>query len=297
MRVLITGGQGQLGRAVQAALSGHEVSAPGHAELDITNAGQVQEAVRGSRPEVGIHVAAWTDTAGCEADPARALQVNGEGTRIVAEACARAGAAMLYVSTNEVYDGEKAEPYHEEDEPNPLNAYGRSKLEGERYVQTLLERHYVVRTSWLYGPGRVSFPEKIVQAARERGRLRLVTDEVASPTWTTDLASAIASVIQKPAWGVYHFTNHGHCSRLEWAAEILRLSGLEGVPVEPTTQQEFGAPYRKAAFSALANVRGARVGIELRPWQEALAEHLQSSRSDSGATVTQVKTSGRLGLG
>ena len=149
MRVLITGGQGQLGRAVQAALTGHEVSAPGHAELDVTDAGEVQESLSGFGPEVVIHVAAWTDTAGCEADPARALQVNGEGTRIAAEACARAGAAMLYVSTNEVFGGEKAEPYHEEDEPNPINAYGRSKLEGERYVQSLLERYYVVRTSWL----------------------------------------------------------------------------------------------------------------------------------------------------
>ena len=289
MRVLITGGQGQLGRAVQAALAGHEVSAGGHAELDITDAGKVQEAVRGFRPDVVIHVAAWTDTAGCEADPARALQVNGEGTRIVAEACARAGAAMLYVSTNEVFDGEKAEPYLEEDEPNPINAYGSSKLEGERYVQSLLERYYVVRTSWLYGPGRVSFPEKIVQAAREQGRLRLVTDEVASPTLTKDLAGAIARVIQKPTWGIYHFTNQGYCSRLEWAAEILRLSGVEGVPVEPTTQREFGIPYRKAAFSALANVRGARLSIELRRWQEALAEHLQVSRSDSGAAAPATK--------
>ncbi len=285
MRVFITGGQGQLGRALQAALADHKVSAPGHAELDVTDVGKVQEAVRGFGPEVVIHIAAWTDTAGCEADPARALQVNGEGTRIVAEACARAAAAMLYVSTNEVFDGEKAEPYHEEDEPNPINAYGRSKLEGERYVQSLLERYYVVRTSWLYGPGRVSFPEKIVQAAREQGRLRLVTDELASPTWTVDLAGAMAHVIQKPAWGVYHLSNSGYCSRMEWAAEILRLSGLEGVPVEPTTQREFGAPYRKAAFSTLANVHGARLGIELRPWQEALAEHLQTSRSDSGATA------------
>ena len=289
MRVLITGGQGQLGRALQTALAGDEVSASGHAEMDVTDARQVQDAVRGSRPDVVIHVAAWTDTAGCEADPSRALQVNGEGTRIVAEACARAGAAMLYVSTNEVFDGEKAEPYQEEDEPNPLNAYGRSKLEGERYVQSLLERYYVVRTSWLYGPGRVSFPEKIVQAAREQGRLRLVTDEVASPTLTMDLAGAIARVIQGPAWGVYHFTNHGHCSRLEWAVEILHLSGVEGVPVEPTTQREFGVPYRKAVFSALANVRGAGLGVELRPWQEALAEHLQVSRSDSGAAAPATK--------
>ena len=117
----------------------------------------------------------------------------------------------------------------------------------------------------------------------------MVTDEVASPTWTVDLAGVVVRLIQEPAWGVYHLSNSGHCSRLEWAAEILRLSGLEGIPVEPITQREFGAPYRKAAFSALANVRGARLGIELRPWKEALAEHLQTSRSDSGAAAPATK--------
>ncbi len=275
MRVLITGGQGQLGRALQFALAEHEVSAPGHAELDVTDPAQVRRVVEQFRPELVVHAAAWTDTAGCESEPERALLVNGEGTRIVAEACARAGAAMLYFSTNEVFDGETAEPYREEHEPNPINAYGRSKLEGERYVQSLLERYYVVRTSWLYGSGRVSFPEKIVQAARERGRLQLVTDEVASPTWTVDLAGAIARLVREPAWGVYHVTNDGHCSRLEWAKEILRVAGLDNVRVEATTQSEFGAPYRKAAFSALANVNAASLGVELRPWQEALEEHLR----------------------
>jgi len=275
MRVLITGGQGQLGRALQAALASHEVSAPDHAELDVTDAGKVREALRGFQPDVVIHAGAWTDTAGCEAEPDRALLVNGGGARCVAEACARAGAAMLYVSTNEVFDGETSEPYREKDEPNPINAYGRSKLEGERHVRSLLERYYVVRTSWLYGPGRVSFPEKIVQAARGKGRLRLVTDEVASPTWTVDLASAVARLIREPAWGVYHLTNSGHCSRLEWAKEILRVAGLDNVRVEATTQSEFGAPYRKAAFSALANVRAASLGVDLRPWQDALEEHLR----------------------
>ncbi len=128
-----------------------------------------------------------------------------------------------------------------------------------------------------------------MQEASKQGRLRLVTDEVASPTWTVDLAGAVVHLIQKPAWGVYHLSNSGYCSRLEWAAEILRLSGLERIPVEPTTQREFGAPYRKAAFSALANVRGVRLGVKLRPWQEALAEHLQTSRSDSGAAAPATK--------
>ncbi len=131
-----------------------------------------------------------------------------------------------------------------------------------------------------------------MQVAREQGRLRLVTDEAASPTWTVDLAGAVVRLIQEPAWGVYHLTNHGYCSRLEWAAEILRLSGLEGIPVEAITQREFGAPYRKAAFSALANVHGVRLGVGLRSWQEALAEHLRPSRrkSDAAAPATQVNS-------
>ena len=285
MRILITGGQGQLGRALQVALADHEVSAPGHAQLDVTVGEQARRAIGGFQPDLVVHAAAWTDTAGCEADPERALFVNGEGTRIIAEGCARAGAAMLYISTNEVFDGETAEPYREGDEANPINGYGRSKLEGERHVQSLLERYYVVRTSWLYGPGRVSFPEKIVRAAREQGRLRLVTDEVASPTWTVDLAGALARLIREPNWGVYHITNYGYCSRLEWAKEVLHLSRLDGIPVEPITQLDFGASYRKPAFSALAGVAVARLGIEMRPWQRALEEHLRRSESESDAAA------------
>lgn len=288
MRLLITGGRGQLGRALQAALGDHEVLAPGHAELDVTDAEQVRSAIDGFRPDLLIHAAAWTDTAGCEAEPDRALLVNGEGTRIVAAACAAVGAAMLYVSTNEVFDGEKAEPYREEDAPNPINVYGRSKLEGERHVQSLLERHHIVRTSWLYGPGRASFPEKIVKAARGQGRLRLVTDEVASPTWTVDLAAAIARLIGTSDWGVYHVTNEGYCSRIEWALEVLRLAGLAGAPMEPTAQSEFGAAYRKPPFSALANVNAARLGIRPRHWREALEEHLRRSPAGPATADAQV---------
>src|SRR3990172_8447967 len=124
-RILITGGQGQLGRALQEALSSHQLLAPGHSELDVTDAAAVRRAVESFRPDTVIHAAAWTDTAGCEADPERALRVNGQGARLVAEACRGAGAAVLSVSTNEVFDGARSEPYSEEDEPNPLNAYAR----------------------------------------------------------------------------------------------------------------------------------------------------------------------------
>jgi dTDP-4-dehydrorhamnose reductase len=226
---------------------------------------------------VVIHAAAWTDTAGCEEDPVRATLVNGEAAGIVAVACRKAGAAMVYVSSNEVFDGEKRDPYVEDDAPNPINAYGRSKLEGEERVRDALGENCIVRTSWLYGPGRGSFPEKILAAARERGSLRVVTDEVASPTWTADLARGIARLVRAHATGVFHLTNEGSCSRKEWAEEILRLADLTDVPVAPATLAEFGSPYRKPRFSALANLNAARLDVTLRPWRESLADHLRVS--------------------
>ncbi len=280
MRILLTGGRGQLGLALQAALAGHELLALGHAELDITDAAAIRGRVEGFRPDIVINAAAWTDTAGCEAEPERAHLVNGEGARRLAEACARSGAALLQVSTNEVFDGEKDTPYAEDDEPNPINHYARSKLAGERHVRSIVERHYIVRTAWLYGAGRTSFPEKIVQAARRLGALKVVTDEVASPTWTVDLARAIARLIEQPAYGLHHLTNGGYCSRYEWAKATLALMGLAHVPLEPTTQAEFGTLPRKPPFSALANRNAARLGIELPPWEEALRAYLAEGGKD-----------------
>jgi dTDP-4-dehydrorhamnose reductase len=176
------------------------------------------------------------------------------------------------------------EPYTEDEEPNPINAYARSKLEGERHVAAAAPQHCIVRTAWLYGPGRVSFPEKIMHTARERGSLKVVTDEVASPTWTVDLANALAELLRHEPSGIYHLTNGGECSRLEWASEILKLAGLDKVPLEAATQADFGAPYRKPAYSVLANIRAAALGIRLRPWREALADHL--SPKFAGTTQT-----------
>ena len=277
MRILITGGRGQLGRALQSALAGDDVTALGRDDLDVTAGAAAGRALADAAPDVVIHAAAWTDTAGCERDPARAMAVNGEAAGIVARAFVEAGAAILYVSSNEVFDGKKGAAYEEDDEPDPVNQYGRSKLEGERLVSGATERHWIVRTSWLYGAGRVSFPEKVLDAARERGALKLVTDETASPTWTVDLAEACAALMRGAPFGVYHLANSGGCSRKQWGEEVLRLAGLGEVKVEPTTQAQFGAPYRKPVLSTLANVRAARLGITLRPWQEALRDHMSAT--------------------
>ena len=272
MRILVTGSKGQLGRELTRVLAvSHEVGGTDLPELDIRDAAAVARLVGEMRPEVVIHAAALTDTRRCEEEPELAHQVNAVGTENVALACREVGAALAYVSTNEVFDGRKGEPYLESDAPNPVNAYGQSKLAGEGQVRSLLERYWVVRTAWLYGEGTGNFPSKILAAA-ERGELSVVTDEIATPTWARDLAAAIASLVQRPVYGVYHFTNGGECSRYEWAREALRLSGRGDVPVRPTTMAEYGAFPVKPPYSVLGNEAGAKIGIELRPWREALAE-------------------------
>ena len=176
------------------------------------------------------------------------------------------------MSTNEVFDGLKAVPYLESDTTNPVNEYGRSKLEGEEEARALVERLYTVRTAWLYGGGERDFPAKIVAAAAERRELSVVTDEVATPTWARDLAGAIAALVRSDVYGVYHFTNAGHCSRYDWAHEILRLAGRDDVRLTPTTTAALQPFPPKPPYSALRNDAGAKLGITLRPWQDALAE-------------------------
>lgn len=280
MRILITGAGGQLGRDLQLVLEDHDVVALSHAELDVTNASTVSDAIEGARPEVVLHTAALTDTTRCEREPDVALLYNGAGAQNVAVACGCVGAAMVHVSTNEVFDGAQTEPYRESDEPHPLNAYGRSKLEGERLIQESLPQHYIVRTAWLYGHGGNNFVTKVLSRA-ESGDVVGVIDEVATPTWTHDLAHAIAKLIQTDVYGVYHLTNAGQASRYQWVREILRLAGKEDDLVREVTTAQFltelpgaSAAPRKPPQSVLANAAGAQVGIELRPWQEALAEYI-----------------------
>jgi len=274
MRIFITGCKGQLGRALYAALEGETLSGCDLPDLDITDREPITAAIVDFRPDVVIHAAAWTHVDGCARDPERAYRVNALGTQNVALACAQAGAAMVYISTNEVFDGEAREPYREWDPIRPINPYGRSKAAGEWFVRHLLTRFYIVRTAWLYAPGGRNFPHRIVQLADERGTLRVVTDEVGNPTYAPDLAAALADLIRTEAYGVYHLTNSGYCSRYEFAREILRLTGREHVSVEPITLDQFRRDSTPPRFAPLANTAGAALGIVLRPWQEALTEFL-----------------------
>ena len=193
MRILVTGARGMLGSALVPILAAeHAVVGVGSKEFDLAQPAAVQWAFRELRPEFVYHLAAFTDVDGCEADPQKAMEVNGEGARNVAQACAEAGAALVYISSDYVFDGHSEQPYREDDAPNPLSVYGKSKLAGERYVGSLVPRHFIVRTSWLYGPHGKNFVGTILKVANERDELRVVDDQRGSPTYTLHLAAMLA---------------------------------------------------------------------------------------------------------
>ncbi len=273
MRVMITGHTGQLGRALHRRLpEAHGVSRP---EVDITDPASFQAAVSQHRPDLILHCAAYTDVDGAARDPGLVYRVNGLGTQNAAAAAEASGAALAYISTNEVFDGEKAEPYREFDPPNPLNPYARSKLAGEWYASHLCSRFYIIRTAWLYSAGGNNFLHTVQRKADRDGRLRVVADEIATPTWVEDLAEAVIRLIHTGRYGIYHLTNSGWCSRLTFARKILELTDRQAVPIEPITRADFARPSKVPAFTALANTAAAALGITLRPWEEALEEFLR----------------------
>lgn len=279
MRIIITGHKGQLGRALQEVLRGETLLGLDLPEHDITDRQAIVQTIADFAPQVVIHAAAMTNVDGCQRDPDAAYRVNGLGTQNVALACQRCSAAMVYISTNEVFDGTKSEPYLEFDQPNPINAYGRSKLVGEFFTRALLDRFYIVRTAWLYARGGNNFVTKIIRAADERGELRVVTDEVSSPTYAPDLAEAIAKLIRTEHYGIYHFTNEGICSRYDFAIKILELSGREHVPVHPITSDQYTRASTPPPYTPLRNFCAATaLGITLRPWEEALEAYFEAEQ-------------------
>ncbi|MBI4674717.1 MAG: dTDP-4-dehydrorhamnose reductase [Chloroflexi bacterium] len=275
MKIAITGSDGQLGRALTRVLeTQHQVIALPRPEFDITDRANIARLAE-LAPEVVIQCAAMTDVDGAARDPVAAFRVNAFGAQNVALACQRCDAALVYISTNEVFDGNKPTPYLEFDAPNPVNAYGKSKLAGEWYVQHLLEKFYVVRTAWLYGKGGGKFPDKILELAARQPVLDVVRDEIGSPTYVPDLADALAQLVLTEQYGVYHLVNAGSCSRYEWAVEILRMADMPR-PVKPITRAEYSRASTPPPNGALENFAAATVlNIQLRSWQAALAAYFR----------------------
>lgn len=286
--VLITGSRGQLGTelskilaagkseigAIDKAYENCRVTAIDLDTLDITDAGAVKTFFSGYRPDIIFNCAAMTDVPGCETDSETAVRVNAEGPRNIAAAAEQCGAKLVHISTDYVFDGTSAVPYNENDECRPINAYGRSKLLGERYATRACSRVFTVRTAWLYGYTGKNFVKTVLRKALAGEPLRVVNDQFGCPTNADDLAHHLLKIALTEEYGVYHITGNGICSWYDFAAEILKDAGLNA-PLAPCSTAEFPSPVRRPAYSVLDHAMLRRtVGDEMRGWKEALAAYI-----------------------
>jgi len=275
MKIFITGSGGQLGYELTEVLKEEELFLGREPEHDVTNEKIIAQ-IQGFHPEVVIHAAAYTDVDGCEKNRDLAHRVNAVGAFHVGQAAQKCEAKLVYISTDYVFNGRKRTPYLETDNPQPINVYGQSKLEGEQFVQQCGGRHVILRTAWLYGRRGKNFIRTILNKAAQGEELRVVDDQVGSPTYAKDLAQAISIIIRRETYGLYHAAGGGACSWYELAQEILRLAGYNNRLV-PIKSWELDRPARRPRYSVLGQQKLNELGIRLRPWQEALANFMKTA--------------------
>jgi dTDP-4-dehydrorhamnose reductase len=273
MKVLITGAAGMLGRDVvrAAEAANHEVVALARQDLDLLDVRSVRATLDAERPHAVVNCGAWTDVDGAEGDEAGATRLNGEAAGTLAAAAAEIDAAVVHPSSDYVFDGRSTRPYVESDPPSPVNAYGRSKLAGERAVAEANPRHFVVRTSWLFGAAGRNFVETMLGLAESGGPVLVVRDQVGSPTYTGHLAEALVRLIDGESYGLHHIAGGGECSWFEFANEIFERAGTDTRAMS-CTSDEFPRPAPRPAYSVLRTERD--YGLELPPWQDGLASYL-----------------------
>lgn len=278
MKVLVTGAAGMLGGDVvlSAGNAGHDVIGFGHNELDVSDAGTVSAKLELERPDVVVNCAAWTDVDGAEDAEEAAMAVNGRGAGNVAAAAAEVNAIVVYVSSDYVFDGAKGAPYVETDQPAPLSAYGRTKLAGEEATAAANKRHFVVRSSWLFGVGGSNFVETMLRLASTQNEVLVVRDQVGAPTYTWHLAYGIVRLIEGIEFGIHHMAAAGACSWYDFAREIFDQAKVECRVLSATTEM-LGRPAPRPAYSALESQR--EHAIELPAWRDGLAAYL-AQRSD-----------------
>jgi dTDP-4-dehydrorhamnose reductase len=280
VKVAVIGPRGQLGSALCEAFRRRAVDCVelDHGRVEVTDPQSVLVALRDARPAAVVNTAAFHKVDACEEDPRRAFEVNALGALHVARACREAGARCVYVSTDYVFDGAKAEPYLEEDLPNPLNVYGASKLAGEHLVVQTCPDALVVRVASLFGGlgsrGKgTNFVLTVLERARRGEALRVVDDVRMSPTYAEDAAAAIVELVAAGASGVFHVVNKGACSWYELAVRVLELAGLR-VPVHPVPQEAYPARARRPRNSALSTAKLEARGLQLPPWEDAVQRYL-----------------------
>jgi len=279
MRALVIGSSGQLGSDIMRAWPAKETAGLTHADVDVTDRERVFDVLARHSPELVVNTAAFHNVDACETEPERAFQVNAIGAMNIADACSQMGAALMFISTDYVFAGDLGRPYTEADCPAPIIVYGVSKTAGEQLIRSRLDQHYIVRTSGLYGEAGSggkggNFVQRMLELGRSGKELRVVDDQVLSPTFTADLAQKLLELAQTGRYGTYHVTNSGECSWYEFTARIFAMTGVDA-SLSPTTTAEFGAKARRPAYSVLCNAALSEAALApLREWPEALADYL-----------------------
>lgn len=278
-RIMVTGAGGQLGAELAhlPKAEGVEIIALNRSDLDVTDSEQCRAVLKKHRPDAIIHCGAYTAVDKAESEPDEAFRVNGAGTRNLAVAASAAGIKLCYISTDYVFDGTGAVPYNEYDLTNPQTAYGKSKLAGEYAVQTMHNRFFIVRTSWVFGKYGNNFVKTMLKMGIERDSLKVVSDQLGSPTYTYDLAHFLLELVQTENYGIYHASNTGICSWHEFAQAIFEERGIK-TQVDPCTTDEFPRPAPRPAYSVMDHSAIRSNDFQpLRPWREALQHYLKDS--------------------
>lgn len=274
MKILVTGANGQLGREIERINENHQLIMTDIHNLDITNYNEVSRVFDEARPDAVIHCAAYTNVDGAESDFDGAYKVNVVGSQNLASKCADGQCSMVYISTDYVFDGNTSGVYREYNDTNPLNNYGKTKLLGEKIVQQILGRHYIMRTAWLYGEGN-NFVRTMLKLAKEKDKLSVVNDQVGSPTYTKDLVHAIFRLLEQGAYGTYHASCNGSCSWYEFACKIFEIAGIT-IPIAPVATQAFPRPACRPKYSVLDNyMLRMTVGDPMRQWEDALKDYIR----------------------
>jgi dTDP-4-dehydrorhamnose reductase len=293
VKVAVVGSTGQLGSDVVRAFADHgdEVLPLTHADIEIADRESVGSKLRALQPALVANTAAMHHVENCELEPDKAFAVNGIGVRNLALAARELGAVLIHVSTDYVFDGCKTSPYVEDDLPRPLSVYGNTKLAGEYFVRSTLDRHFLLRTSAIYGksPCRaksgLNFIQLMLKLAKERGEVRVVDSEFVTPTPTPDLARQMVALSRSESYGLYHATAEGACSWFEFAREIFTLTNTK-VNLKVAGPDEFPAKVPRPKYSVLENHELKRLGLNtFRPWQEGLQDYLGISQSHQAATT------------
>jgi len=287
MKILLIGANGQLGSDLKRVFQEEDLVSLTHDDVDICEPVAVKETLRRHRPQLVLNTAAYHKVDECESNVEKTFSVNVFGVRNLASACGELACTLVHLSTDYVFDGRKEQGYLETDLPNPINVYGISKLAGEQFVRCLAPQHFVVRTSGLFGVAGSSgkggnFIELMLRLAIEKKDIKVVADQVLSPTYTLDLAEQIKVLCETEHYGLYHATSQGECSWFEFAAKIFELSKVDA-NLSSTTTAEFGALAARPARSVLENARLKQLGIEtMRSWQEGLAAYLAAKQRTDG---------------